>query len=251
MSESDQYLYSILSRYAVNVASAEAAGNRLYPMIERWSNGNLVRAEFSGSLRKGTAVSLTADADIFISLSSTTTSTLQQIYETLFTAVTDAGLPARRQGVSIGTTIDGYKIDLVPGRRQSQNGNDHSLWKSRENTWTMTNIQTHIGLVSNSRRVDEIRAIKIWRARHGLDFPSIYLELVVIEALRNARVGNLAQNVIMALEYLRDSFETARFIDPANTNNVISGGLSAADKQQIARQAAASLGMRNWEQVIW
>jgi len=250
MTATDQYLQTILHLHAVNVAGAEAAGNTLYPLILRWSNGQLVRAEFSGSLRKGTAVSLTADADIFISLSSTSTDTLEQIYESLCVAVTSAGLPIRRQNVSIGTTVNGYKIDLVPGRRQSQNGNDHSLWKSRERTWTQTNIQTHINLVSNSNRQDEIRAIKIWRARHNLDFPSIYLELVVIEALRYARVGNLAANVVAVLEYLRDHFEQARFVDPSNTNNVISACITAAEKQKIAKQAAASLA-RIWAEVIW
>lgn len=250
MTNPDQYLQQILNHHAVNVVGAEAAGNTLYPLIQRWSNGQLARAEFSGSLRKGTAVSLTADADIFISLSSTTTATLEQIYESLCVAVTAAGFPIRRQNVSVGTTVNGYKIDLVPGRRQSQNGNDHSLWKSRERMWTQTNIQTHINLVTSSNRQSEIRAIKIWRARHNLDFPSIYLELIVIEALRYARVGNLAGNVVTVLEYLRDNFERARFVDPANTNNVISGGLTAADKQRIARQAGASLSL-TWAQVIW
>lgn len=131
------------------------------------------------------------------------------------------------------------------------NGNDHSLWKDRSKTWTKTNIKTHIGLVSTSRRLEEIRAVKIWRNLHGLEFPSIYLELVVIEALRNARVGNVASNLSLVLEYLRDSFERVRFIDPANTNNIISDDLSLVQKQTIGRQAGISRQMPNYNQVIW
>ncbi len=245
------YLRGILACYSVNSAGAEAAGSTIYPIIQRWAGDYLVSAEFSGSLRKGTAVSLSADADIFISLSSTTPNTLVEIYETLCVAVQSAGLPVRRQNVSIGTNVNGYKIDLVPGRRQSPNGNDHSLWKNQAQTWTQTNIRTHIGIVSSSNRLEEIRAIKIWRTLHNLDFPSIYLELVVIEALRYARGGNLAQNIWTVLEYLRDTFPRATFVDPANTNNVISADLSAEGKQRISRQAAATLAVQNWNQVIW
>lgn len=246
----DQYIQQVLNQYAVNVSGAQAAGNSIYPLIQMWAGGQLVRAEFSGSLRKGTAVSLTADADIFISLSSTTTNTLEQIYENLCAAVSAGGYSVRRQNVSVGTIVNGYKIDLVPGRRQSQNGNDHSLWKSRERTWTQTNIQTHINLVSSSNRQAEIRAIKIWRERNNLDFPSIYLELVVIEALRYARLGNLAANLVTVFQYLRDNIERVRFLDPANTNNVISDSTDLAAKQSIARQASAALSM-TWAQVIW
>lgn len=245
------YLRSVLAQYAVNTAGAEAAGNALYPIIQRWAGVYLVSAEFSGSLRKGTAVTLSADADIFISLSSNTPNTLENIYSTLCTAVQSTGLPVRRQNVSVGTNINGYKIDLVPGRMQSQNGNDHSLWKSHAQTWTQTNIRTHIDIVTSSNRLEEIKTIKVWRTLNNLDFPSIYLELVVIEALRYARAGNLAQNVCSVLEYLRDNFLRARFVDPANTNNIISADLSEDNKQRISRQAAATLLVQNWNQVIW
>jgi len=246
----DPYIQQVLNQYAVNISGAEAAGNTIYPLIQRWAGSQLVRAEFSGSLRKGTAISLAADADIFISLSSTTANTLEQIYESLCSAVSAQGYSVRRQNVSVGTTVNGYKIDLVPGRRQSQNGNYHSLWKNRERTWTQTNIQTHINLVSSSNRQAEIRAIKIWRTRNNLEFPSMYLELVVIEALRYAREGHLAANLIAVFEYLKDHIERARFVDPANTNNVISDALTSAEKRSISRQASAALSM-TWEQVIW
>lgn len=247
----DDYIKGVLAKYAVNVSGAESAGNLLYPVIQRWAGQFLVRAEFSGSLSKGTAVTLSTDADIFISLSSTTPGTLENIYNTLANAVASAGYPVKRQNVSLGTKVNGYKIDLVPGRRQSSNGHDHSLWKARSKTWTKTNIQTHIGIVSNSRRLEEIRAIKVWRSLHGLEFPSIYLELVAIEALRCARVGNVASNLSLVLEYLRDSFVRARFVDPANTNNVISDDITLAQKQAIAQQAEVSRAKPTYGQVIW
>ncbi len=114
----DIYLRTILQKYAVNVSGAEAAGNSIYPVIQRWGNNYLVKTEFSGSLAKGTGISIGTDADIFISVSSSTPGTLGDLYGTLYNAVTQAGYTGRKQNVSIGTTVNGYKIDLVLGRRQ-------------------------------------------------------------------------------------------------------------------------------------
>lgn len=247
----DDYLRGLVTKYAVNVEGAKSAVNQIYPVLEKWSNGYLARAEFSGSLAKGTGISLSTDADIFLSLSSTTPGTLAEMYESLCIAVSNASYPVKRQDVSVGTTVNGYSIDLVPGRRQSQFGNEHSLYRNRTGTWTKTDIQVHIAKVSNSGRADEIRLIKLWRTRHQLRFPSFYLELAVLEALHYSRHGNLAANVWHVLEYLRDSIETTCFIDPANTNNVISADCTAAEKSRISSQARASLGMKTWQEIVW
>lgn len=247
----DDYLKNILDKYAVNIAGAEASGQMIYPVLERWGNGYLNSAEFSGSLVKGTGVSIGTDADIFLSLSSSTPGTLADIYGTLHNAVTAAGYVARKQNVSIGVTVNGYSIDLVPGRRQSQYGNDHSLYRSKVDSWTQTNVVTHISYVKNSGRVDEIRVLKAWRQLHGLTFPSFFLEMAVIDALAYARRGNLAANVLTALEHLRHKTETVRYVDPANTNNVISDDCTRAEKAAIAAKARESRAQQTWERIVW
>jgi hypothetical protein len=247
----DDYLRGLLETHAVDIANAQAAGNVLAPVIEKWSNGQLLSAEFSGSMAKGTGVSLSTDADIFISLTSTTGGTLKDIYDTLANAVTAAGYPARKQDVSIGTAVSGYSIDLVPGRRQSQYGNEHSLYRNRTGTWTKTDVRAHIAFVSNSGRTEEIRILKTWRTRHGLRFPSFFLELATIDALNYARHGQLSDNVWRVLQYFRDSIVSTRLIDPANTNNVVSDDCSGAEKNAIAHKAHESLGKKTWNEIVW
>lgn len=247
----DNYLRSILNKYAVNVSGAEAAGNVIYPVIEKWSSGYLVKAEFSGSLAKGTAINIGTDADIFISLSSSTPVTLAEIFSSLSKAVSLAGYPVREQNVSIGTTVNGYKIDLVPGRRQSQYGNDHSLYKNKTGSWTQTNIQAHINHVKASNRIEEIQLAKIWRNIHGLDFPSFYLEMAVIDALKHSRIGDISNNFLKVLEFFRDSLPSTRYVDPANTNNIISDDLSASQKYVIANQAKSSRNQSAWGGIVW
>lgn len=247
----DQYLRSILAKYAIDQAAAQIAGRTIYPVLERWSNGYMVRAEFSGSMAKGTAINIGTDADIFISLQSTTPGTLQDIYNTLHTAVIQSGYPARRQNVSIGITVRGHNIDLVPGRRQDQYGNDHSLYKSKSGSWTKTNIHTHINQVASSNRTDEIKLTKIWRELNGLSFPSFYLELAVIDALNYAKAGELASNFWTVLGFLRDHLASKRYVDPANTNNVISDDLGIQEKRIIAAKAAEAKNQNNWNRIVW
>jgi len=247
----DEYLASLLSRYAVNVPGAQAAGRTIYPVLQRWGNAYLLSAEFSGSLAKGTAVSIATDADIFLSVSSLTPGTLAEMYNSLFSAVSEAGYVPRRQNVSIGVKVNGYSIDLVPGRRQSQWGDDHSLYRSKVQSWTQTNIGTHISYVRDSGRIDEIRTLTIWRTRHQLEFPSFFLEMATIDALTRSRSGNLAANVWKVLEHLRDHLLAVRYVDPANTNNVVSDDCTVPEKITIAAQAASSLREQRWERIVW
>lgn len=247
----DEYLQSLIHKYAVNVTAAQTAGNLIYPVLEKWSNNYLNSAVFSGSLAKGTGVSISTDADIFLSVKSTTPGTLSAMYSTLYEAVTKAGYSARKQDVSIGVKVNGYSIDLVPGRRQSQFGSDHSLYRNKKDSWTQTNVDTHISFVKNSKRINEIKILKLWRSRHKLSIPSFYLELAVIDSLQYAKEANTAANVWRALVYFRDFIESARYTDPANTNNIVSDDCSQAEKAAIAAKARESLGKRTWEEIVW
>ena len=247
----DEYLKTILQKYAVNVTGAEAAGNLVYPTLKKWGGDCLLNVEFSGSLAKGTAISIGTDADIFLSLSSSTNETLANIYDKLYDTVTNAGYIAKKQNVSIGIISNGYSIDLVPGRRQSQYGNEHSLYVRKINSWTKTDVKNHISYVQSSGRIDEIKILKIWRQLHGLEFPSFFLEMTTINALAYSRVGNLANNVLTCLDFIRDYIKTIRYVDPANTNNIISDVCTVVEKNIIANQAAKSRAQSRWESIVW
>jgi hypothetical protein len=112
-------------------------------------------------------------------------------------------------------------------------------------------VEKHISYVQNSGRINEIRVIKTWRQLHGLEFPSFFLEMAVIDALSYARVGNLADNTFAALVHFRDNIMTARYIDPANTNNVVSDDCTAVEKNAIATQATKSCAQKTWEGIVW
>lgn len=246
----DAYLQGILAREAVDTSlysPVRSVQQTLAPIITKWAGTQLATIHPSGSFAKGTANRNGTDIDLFISLKSDTTNTLSEIYQSLVNAV--SGYSPKKQNVSINVKVGGYDVDLVPAKRQDNHTQDHSLYRRRADTWTKTNVQTHIQRVSNSGRLQEIRILKLWRNQKGLDFPSFYLELTVIAALAG-KTGTLSDNVWRVFQYLRDTFPNARVVDPANTNNVISDDLNATERARIKSAAESALAATNWNQIV-
>jgi hypothetical protein len=249
----DEYLRTILSREAVDTGIASplwGVQRVLDSHLRQWANKFLVSIHASGSFMKGTANKSGTDIDLFISLSEQTRETLKEIHDSLCTRLTGLGLTPRRQNVSINVTVSGYSVDLVPGKRQNAFTTDHSLYRRRADTWTKTNVQTHINTVINSGRRDEIRILKLWRNQKNLDFPSFYLELTVIAALPPLHYGTVSQNVMTVFTYLRDKFVDGRVVDPANTNNFLSDDVTTTDKAKIKAAATAALSAADWNQIV-
>jgi len=248
----DSYLQAILNREAVDTgpySPVRGVQTTLQPIIREWAGTMLSDVSASGSFAKGTANRSGTDIDLFISLSQNTPDTLKQIYDKLFSRMTEKGYSPKRQNVSINVKVNGYDVDLVPARRQDGYGQDHSLFRRKADTWTKTNVAAHIRHVSQSGRTHEARILKLWRNQKSLDFPSFYLELTVIDALSGSR-ASLSDNVWKIFHYLRDSFSNARVVDPANTNNVISDDLTAAERVQVKFAAERALAAANWSEIV-
>jgi len=252
------YVKETVDKYALPSSLSEMdSRNVFYPLcgfIDNWAlrNGySLLNKQLSGSRAKGTAITISSDLDIFISLSSASSGTLSTIYNSLFDYFNSQNIKCRKQNVSIGVIYNNKKVDLVPGKRQHHYGDDHSLYKSKQDSWTQTNITTHISTVRNSNRTVEIMATKIWRERHGLEFPSLFLELAVIEATKYRKYGEYNDNFWEVLKWLSLNITSTRIIDPANSNNILSDDLSIIEKKSISSKAYESLQKKNWGEIIW
>lgn len=257
----DQYVFSIVDKHKgeciperyplLSISTPMLIKAELEPSIRAWLGHYLHEIIISGSCAKGTAIKGTADVDLFISIGANIPLTLGDIYGNLYNYAVQMGWQPRKQNVSIGINYNGKKVDLVPGRIQSGYQNYHSLYRSKANSWTQTNIKEHIQIVKNSGRLTEIMALKIWRKCHGLEFPSIYLELTVLEALKYKPKNVPAQNFLAILGYLGEQFVNKTVIDPANSNNIISDDLYKYEKEAIAKKAKESLNQSNWGGIIW
>lgn len=249
---SDQYLRQIINEHkAPNLSFYDSRLTDVKKEIRNWAGGQLSEIKLSGSCVKKTALKGKADCDLFISLKSNTSNSLSEIYNLLDSHFHNAGYNTRKQNVSIGIKTNGLDIDLVPGKIHTGYKNYHSLYLSKKDSWTQTNIDLHIQNVNNTGRQDEIMLTKIWKDCHNLKFPSIYIELVVIHALKYKNKGQLAKNFWTVLEYLRDSIVSTKFTDPANSNNIISDMIFKYQKEEIQKTAKNSLNEKYWEQIIW
>jgi hypothetical protein len=250
----DHYVETILTKYAVPrgpTSPAEQLGATVGGPLRTWAGQQLNLLQYSGSYAKETGVRGISDVDVFISLKSNTTGTLKEIYEKLVSLAQNNNWSPRRQNVSVGVTVNGTRGDLVPAKVQAGYQNYHSLYLHKRDSWTQTNVALHIDTVHNSGRLKEIRAVKLWRMRHGFDFPSLYLELFTIDALSGRSRLTLADNVLHVLRTMGSSLGSTSVVDPANTNNILSDDLTQTEKQQVAAQAAQSAREQSWGSIIW
>src|SRR6266568_159718 len=237
----DQYVEWVLAKYQVPrgpTSPAEQLGGSVAGPLRAWAGQQLNALEYSGSYAKQTGVRGISDVDVFISIKSDTTNTLKEIYNSLYSLAQKQGWSPRQQNVSVGVTVNGTRGDLVPGKVQAGHQNYHSLYLRKRDSWTQTNVALHVDTVRNSGRLREIRAVKIWRFLHGLDFPSLYLELFTIQSLSGRTQSTLAENVLHALRTIGSSLASARIVDPSNTNNVLSDDLTRQEKERIATLAS-------------
>lgn len=248
----DEYLQNILQRESVDTgpySPVRSVQAKIEPAIREWTGNYLSGISPSGSFAKGTANHSGTDIDLFISLAQHTPDALKEIYDTLFKKMTEKGYTPRRQNVSINIKVNGYSVDLVPAKRQDTYSDDHSLYRRKADTWMKTNVTKHVSHVKQGGRINETRIVKLWRNQKGLDFHSFYLELTVINALAG-QYGTLSNNVLKVFQYFRDTFLNARVVDPANTNNIISDDLTAAEKAKVKATAEQALQAQNWNQIV-
>lgn len=253
----DLYINQLVSKYTPKNGllglrpELTATINHVKQIVQAWAGTQLATVTLSGSYAKNTAIIGSTDVDLFISLKHDTSNALKEVYDLLDKKLLASGYTTRRQNVSIGITHGGIKMDLVPGVKQSALTNDHSIYKRKSDSWTKTNIVKHVNLIRDSRRSVEIRALKIWRQLHNLEFSSFPLELSVLEALSGYEFSQSANNVMTVLRYLANDFSNARIVDPSNSNNIVSDDLTASEKQLIAQWAAASIKEQYWKNIIW
>lgn len=249
----DQYAASIVEKYHVVAdtgSPSHHAADEIVPVVKRWGKQYLLGITLSGAYAKNTAISLSSHVDVLIALSPVPKMEIKQVFWSLFEYLTDQGLKPHTRDVSIQVESNGLFMDLIPAYRDhSTSGN--ILFHKRSDAAVNTDVAQHIHLVANSGRQQEICALKIWRERNLLDFPSLYLELIALNALATERFGQLSDNVLTVLRYLGSRFEQTVVRDPVNPENILSNDLTASGKRAITKAARDVLYDEDWQKIIW
>lgn len=253
MATVEQYAASIVEKYRVaedTGSPAHRAADKIIPTLKQWGKEYLLGITLSGAYAKNTAISLSSHVDVLVALSPVPGMEMKKIFWNLFEHLTDQDLRPHTRNVSIQLESKGLKVDVIPAcRDQKSSGN--VLFNKKTGTAVHTDVGQHVHLIANSGRQQEICALKIWRERNGLDFPSLYLELIVLQALEGERFGQLADNVLAVLRYLSNRFERTVVRDPANRDNVVSDDLCGDAKKAIAKAARNAIYDEDWKKIIW
>jgi hypothetical protein len=249
----EQYAASIVEKYRVvpdPKSAAHRAAEKLMPLLKQWGKQHLQGITLSGAYAKNTAITLSSHADVMVALNPVPGMEMKAIFWSLFEYLTDHDQRPRTRNATIQLQSKGLSVDVVPVCRDPKSSGN-VLFNKRSGATVHTDVAEHVHLVANSGRQQEICALKIWRERNSLDFPSLYLELTVLRALENERFGQLADNVLAVLRYLSNRFEGTVVRDPANGDNVVSNDLSASDQKAIAKAARDALYNENWKKILW
>lgn len=248
----DQYASTVVEKYHITAntgSPSHRAADELVPLLKQWGKQYLLGITLSGAYAKNTAIHLSSDVDVLIALSPVPNMDMKQVFWSLFEFLTDRDLRPHTRSVSIQLAQHGLVVDLIPAC--SGRSGRNLLFNKRSGQIVETDVAQHVHLVGNSGRQQEICALKIWRERNSLDFPSLYLEMTVLKALETERFGQLADNVLTVLRFLAGRFPEIVVRDPANAKNVLSNDLTPDAKRAIAVAARNALYDENWKKIVW
>lgn len=255
------YLSQILQKYAArSLLNYSQQISQLKSTVQTWAGSCYVNIFDSGSCAKGTAISLASDVDYLVSLTSgcnENSGGLKSIFDSLYDKLNGSYQNVRKQNVSVRINLNGLQVDVTPARKQNGLTNDHWVYLSKSGSRQQTNIQKHISDISKSGRTNEIKILKIWRELNQLDFPSVYLEYLVVNNVllnKSKDANSFAANAFYIFQELaKDSGNPlfARVVDPANSNNILSDLLTATEKNKIVSKAKVAASQQYWENIVW
>jgi hypothetical protein len=247
------YLEGLLKKYAVPV-TVENTFRALRDELEKglsncWKLPN-PRFYYGGSYAKRTMIGGGYDLDLVVYFAPADQFTVRQIYEGVETRLQSLKYRTFRHNVAIRLPYEGFHVDVVPGRALDNTFRYANLYASEGNTTKQTSLKAHIDLTRDGSSQDVVKVLKLWKRQHNLPLRSFILELATVSGLYGNRDQSLEGRVWKVLGWLAQHFATARLIDPANTNNVVSDDVSALDKQVVQHAAAFARTQRQWTPIV-
>lgn len=248
-----EYLCAILAREAVDRGPGSLlAGidSKIASLCSAWGGRHIVEVVRGGGFEKGMANRSGISTDYVVWIHTQSERRMPEVYESMFSTFERLGLSPIRRDVTIALLVGNILVDLLPAKRLSMISDIHEIYSARRAAAITTNLHQHVLDSHDARRQEEVRIVKLWRDQNGLDFPSFYLELATIAALRRRPAGALADNVWAVLGFLERLLVPRAMLDPANAANIVSDELTGPQKRGIALAATAARNGRPWSEIV-
>jgi len=210
--------------------------------------GDVPQIREGGSKAKGTMIKESYDLDLtcyFPHDADDADASLEELYGSVEEALRTKyqtqrkGCAIRLQDAEAGTD---FHIDVVPGRFVDGEDGDVFLYPSSGDKERLkTNLDVHIRNVRNSKVIDAIRLMKLWRERNRITVKTFALELLVIKLLKEKKDKPLADQLMHVWNKLKENTEIA-IEDPANpTGNDLSDLLNDGVRVTLSSSADTTL----------
>lgn len=208
---------------------------------------------YGGSRGKKTQIKESYDLDIVLYYSSEIQTSVKDIYYKILNKLKKERDDAIQKNVAIRLLKrDKYHIDVVPGKRISDNDDFAYIYKSSQDKSLKTSVKKHIESVSEFARRDVLKLLKLWKVRNKLEIPSFLLEQITIIALEKINTSiALDKALIHVLKFISTNLPTIKIPDPANQSNIITDEdvISTQNKSLVSEAAKWSLDANNLETI--
>lgn len=249
----EKYLANILEQQKLTqnqLTNLRNLRSKIEKQLREGLNGSPI-FYYSGSYGKKTIISEAYDLDIVVYFPKDTEYSLKNIFVGVGNVLKRHWNNAHEKSVGWELSFKGnFHIDIVPGRALDTLNKYANLYNARTGQPLKTSIKVHIDTISNSGRREIIKLVKLWKIRKKLPFKSFLLEQMVIEGCKGKRKDQLEKQLLAAFDYIYKTILHGRFVDPANTNNVISSLLTNGQKTQIRNYAKRAIDAKLWSEVF-
>jgi hypothetical protein len=248
----EKYLDDLLKKYdKSNRSSKKEVIKELKKLILSFGHKKISKILLFGSSVKLTNTRDFPSVKLLISIKEKDKRSINEINKWLYDFFATLSKEVMHNDHQFEFSFKGVNFVLVIAKKKENTYNYHFMNSLEAPKQIHTNFDIHTDNVVDNQVQKEIVLMKLWRDKHQLNFPTMYLELVVLHVLRKCKKKNLFSRIIRILDYLRKDFVNDKFYDPSNTNNVISQDLSLDEKLKIQSIARLSLSEEYISDIIF
>ncbi len=142
-------------------------------IIRIWAGEELENIIPIGSYTRDRGEWGSTEIDLMVLLDIHTCGTLKDLYENLFAYLESKNLSPQKKNFSIRLIYSNVSFEPFSTRKPAVEKKGNILFNCQTQTCIETDVQKHTELVLKSGRLDEIRAIKIWRNLTDLKLPKL------------------------------------------------------------------------------
>lgn len=252
MQTPNDFLKEQLELNEINDSRANLVIDQLKGTLVAWGGEHLQELITIGSWVAGTAIrkDKDLDVDIMLSMKSDCPFEPKEMYESLAKWLKGKKIKVELRNISQRIVVKDINVDLIVAKRQPGNTGLHYVYSRRLDKVEPSDPLTHAAIITKSDRQDIIKLVKLWCYKNNVKSDGFLTSLICIESLKGKPKHNLVDNLNDVLKFIRDKFIYTKFLDPVNSNSVISDNLDEDQKEELVEAAKESLQQDSWSDIF-